>query len=55
MAAKAACGAFFVGAIGIHGGGSGGDWTLGYIALEDGDIEELWVATRIGTPVTILE
>lgn len=42
------------GAIGIHGRGSGrGDWTLGCIALNDLDVEEVWVATTMGTPVEI--
>jgi hypothetical protein len=41
------------GAIGLHGGGAERDWTLGCIALENEAIEELWVATREGTRVTI--
>ena len=41
------------GAIGIHGGGTDGDWTLGCIAVADEAIEDLWVATRMGTPVRI--
>jgi hypothetical protein len=41
------------GAIGIHGAGSSSDWTLGCIAVDNSAIEELWVATRMGTPVTI--
>lgn len=42
------------GAIGVHGGGLGRDWTLGCIATENENIEELWLATRMGTPITIL-
>jgi hypothetical protein len=41
------------GAIGIHGGGSGSDWTAGCIALEDGDIEELFQVLPLGAPVHI--
>jgi len=41
------------GLIGIHGGGSGSDWTWGCIALEDVAVEELWVACPIGTPIEI--
>lgn len=41
------------GAIGIHGGGTFRDWTLGCIALENNDIEEIWLAVRLGTPVSI--
>ena len=43
------------GAIGLHGGGAGGDWTLGCIALEDEAIEELWVVLRHGSRVVIEE
>ena len=43
------------GAIGIHGSGSNYDWTLGCIALDDADIEELWFTTKFGTPVFIVE
>jgi murein L,D-transpeptidase YafK len=43
------------GAIGIHGRGSKRDWTLGCIALEDSDVEEIWVATAQWTPVRIEE
>lgn len=43
------------GAIGIHGGTSARDWTLGCVAVEDADVEEIWAATRIGTPVKIEE
>ncbi|NIM04658.1 MAG: L,D-transpeptidase family protein [Armatimonadetes bacterium] len=42
------------GEIGIHGGGTQSDWTLGCIALEDEAIEELWQTLRLGDPVIIL-
>ncbi|MDX2177901.1 MAG: L,D-transpeptidase family protein [Candidatus Sumerlaeia bacterium] len=42
------------GAIGIHGGGAGRDWTLGCIALEDCGIEEVFLLTERGTPVLVL-
>jgi murein L,D-transpeptidase YafK len=41
------------GIVGIHGHGAGSDWTWGCVALEDGDIEELWEACPLGTPVWI--
>jgi murein L,D-transpeptidase YafK len=41
------------GAVGIHGGGASADWTWGCIALEDAEIEELWVACPVGSPVLI--
>lgn len=41
------------GAIGLHGGGAQNDWTLGCMALDATDIEELWVATAYWTPVEI--
>jgi lipoprotein-anchoring transpeptidase ErfK/SrfK len=37
----------------IHGNGSRSDWTWGCVALEDGDIRELFGAVTVGTPVTI--
>lgn len=43
------------GAVGIHGGGTGIDWTLGCIALENAGIEELWAVAPIGTKVIIEE
>lgn len=43
------------GAVGIHGGGAGADWTLGCIAVEDEEIELLWEIVRTGTPVFIQE
>ncbi len=43
------------GEIMIHGAGSGrGDWTQGCIALDDTDIEELYRALPLGTPVEIV-
>jgi hypothetical protein len=41
------------GAIGLHGGGANSDWTLGFIAFENPDIEDLLVATTHWTPVEI--
>jgi|SRR5580704_2774415 murein L,D-transpeptidase YafK len=41
------------GEIFIHGGGSGSDWTMGCVALENPDIEELYDIIPAGTPVTI--
>lgn len=41
------------GAIGIHGGGIGRDWTLGCIALRDADVELLYVLLPVGTRVDI--
>jgi murein L,D-transpeptidase YafK len=38
----------------IHGDGSGSDWTLGCIALDNADIEEIYEAVALGTPVAIL-
>ncbi|MBW2253720.1 MAG: L,D-transpeptidase family protein [Deltaproteobacteria bacterium] len=43
------------GAIGIHGNGSGWDWTLGCVAVEDHEIEEIWAIAPHGTPVEIRE
>jgi murein L,D-transpeptidase YafK len=42
------------GEIGIHGGGTDGDWTAGCIALADEDIRTLWGMTEMGTSVEIL-
>lgn len=42
------------GAVGIHGKGSATDWTLGCIAVEDPEIEELSEALPLGTPVRII-
>lgn len=41
------------GEIGLHGGGTGRDWTAGCIAFGNDAIEEIWVATAHWTPVTI--
>jgi murein L,D-transpeptidase YafK len=41
------------GEVGIHGGGSGADWTLGCIALDNEAIDELFPILQIGTPVKI--
>jgi murein L,D-transpeptidase YafK len=41
------------GLIYIHGNGASKDWTLGCVALENADIEELFAAVNLGTPITI--
>lgn len=41
------------GLIYIHGNGAQSDWTLGCVALENGDIRELYDAVDVGTPVII--
>lgn len=41
------------GAIVIHGRGASADWTLGCVALEDGDMRLLYDAVPVGTPVLI--
>jgi hypothetical protein len=41
------------GAVGIHGRGASRDWTLGCIALEDADMDELWLACPLGTDVEV--
>lgn len=41
------------GAIGIHGGGTHRDWTLGCIALDNAHIELLYVLLPVGTKVQI--
>lgn len=38
----------------IHGGGTGGDWTLGCIALPNSAMDELFDVVSIGTPVCIV-
>ncbi|MCF8381178.1 MAG: L,D-transpeptidase family protein [Bacteroidales bacterium] len=39
----------------IHGnGGHGFDWTDGCVALEDSDMDKLYAACQVGTPVTIV-
>lgn len=42
------------GALLIHGGGSGGDWTLGCIALDDDDLGELRAALPSGMRADLL-
>lgn len=37
----------------IHGNGASSDWTWGCVALENGDIRELFDAVPVGTAVTI--
>ena len=41
------------GLIYIHGNGASSDWTWGCVALENVDIEELYRAIPVGTPVVI--
>lgn len=41
------------GEVGIHGGGSGLDWTWGCIALENEAVAELFPVLSLGTPVRI--
>jgi L,D-peptidoglycan transpeptidase YkuD (ErfK/YbiS/YcfS/YnhG family) len=41
------------GLIYIHGNGARSDWTWGCVALENGDMKELFDAVSVGTPVTI--
>ena len=43
------------GAIGIHGRGGSADWTLGCIAVDDAEIEEIWALAPLGTPVQVSE
>lgn len=43
------------GAIGIHGGGGSTDWTLGCIAVENAEIEDLFESLPHGTSVRIIE
>src|SRR5262245_43448642 len=43
------------GAVGLHGGGSGADWTFGCIALDNPAIDELFAALPFGTRVRIEE
>lgn len=42
------------GEIGIHGEGVGVDWTEGGIAVENEEIEELFMVMELGSPVKIL-
>jgi hypothetical protein len=41
------------GEIGLHGNGTGSDWTLGCVALADADIEELFLLLNLGDEVVI--
>jgi murein L,D-transpeptidase YafK len=41
------------GEIYIHGGGTANDWTAGCAALENADMQELFDAVPVGTPVRI--
>jgi len=41
------------GLIYIHGNGAKSDWTWGCVALENGDMKELYDAVSVGTSVTI--
>lgn len=41
------------GTMGIHGHGSSADWSWGCVALEDAEVDELWVSCPLGTPVFI--
>jgi murein L,D-transpeptidase YafK len=41
------------GEIYIHGGGLGSDWTWGCVALRNEEVEEIFNAVRVGTPVSI--
>lgn len=41
------------GEIFVHGDGSGSDWTHGCIALDNGDIAELYHLVPVMTPITI--
>jgi len=42
------------GAVCIHGGGIGWDWTRGCIALRNADVNELFQVVSVGTPVVII-
>jgi murein L,D-transpeptidase YafK len=39
------------GAVGIHGGGTSADWTLGCVAVENEAVDELFAVLPLGTPV----
>jgi len=41
------------GEIGLHGGGTGSDWTVGCIALDNADVEELFLLLELGDEVVI--
>lgn len=42
------------GAVGIHGGGTENNWTLGCIAMENSDLDKLYAQVGVGTRVDIL-
>jgi len=42
------------GTVGIHGHGSSSDWTWGCVALENDEVDELWAACPMGTPIFIV-
>lgn len=42
------------GAIGIHGEGGSSDWTLGCVAVDNDEIEELWAVVPMGTKVVVV-
>jgi murein L,D-transpeptidase YafK len=42
------------GAIGIHGEGGSSDWTLGCVAVDNDEIEELWGVVPMGTKVVVV-
>lgn len=42
------------GLVEIHGNGSDQDWTHGCIALEDDDVDVLWVALGVGDTIVVL-
>lgn len=41
------------GQIGLHGGGTAWNWTEGCVALENGDMRDLYALIRVGATVTI--
>lgn len=41
------------GTVGIHGHGSRSDWTWGCVALENDEMDEIWAASPVGTPIMI--
>ncbi len=41
------------GEIYIHGGGVGGNWTWGCVAMNNEDIEEIYKLVNVGTRVAI--
>ncbi len=47
-------GSFLGGEIYIHGGGTASDWTAGCVALDDGDMQALYVAAPLGAAIQLL-